>query len=113
MVKPRVNDELDKLKEMYNGMDSLLSHIAMNIAATLPPEVDIQINVTYFPQLGFNIAIPLDEKGRPLYDGGDEPWDEVFISENRVYFKDERMREMDENLGDMYGQICGKSFLYI
>lgn len=88
-------------------MESLLSHVAMNIAGTLPPDIDIQINVTYFPQLGFNIVMPLDETGRPVYDGGDGTWDEVFTSENRAYFKDERMRAMDENLGDMYGQICG------
>lgn len=32
----------------------------------------------------------------------------MFITENRAYFKDFRMREMDEKLGDIYGIICGK-----
>lgn len=52
--------------------------------------------------------MPLDESGRAIYDGGDEGWDLVFITENRAYFKDYRMREMDESLGDIYGLICGE-----
>lgn len=32
----------------------------------------------------------------------------MFITENRGYFKDYRMREMDEKLGDIYGLICGR-----
>ncbi|KAL1952661.1 hypothetical protein VTO42DRAFT_4562 [Malbranchea cinnamomea] len=108
VIKPRVDQELDRLKEIYNGMDSLLDRVAIDIAATLPDGLECQVNVIYFPQLGFNIAMPMDETGRALYDGGDEPWDRVFTTENRIYFKDSRMREMDENLGDIYGQICGR-----
>ena len=96
------------MKETYTGMDSLLDEVAMDIASTVPEDLGIDLNVIYFPQLGFNIAIPLDESGRVTYDGGEEAWDQVFTTENRAYFKDFRMREMDEKLGDMYGLICGK-----
>lgn len=108
VVNPGVDADLDSMKETYAGMDSLLDEVAVNIACTIPEEVGIDINVIYFPQLGFNIAIPLDESGRVAYDGGDEAWDQVFTTENRAYFKDFRMREMDEKLGDMYGLICGE-----
>ncbi|EEP81051.1 predicted protein [Uncinocarpus reesii 1704] len=108
IVKPRVDQGLDKLKETYNGMDSLLSQVAVTIAATLPERLGNELNVIYFPQLGFNIAIPLNEFRRPVYDGGDEGWTQVFTTENRAYFKDFRMHEMDEKLGDMYGNICEK-----
>lgn len=97
------------MKETYNGMDHLLNQVAMDITTTLPEGLSIEINVIYFPQLGFNIAIPLDEIGRPVYDGGDEEWTHVFTTENRGYFKDYRMREMDEKLGDIYGLICGET----
>lgn len=107
-MKHGIDQELDDLKRTYNGMDNLLSEVALNIAATLPEGVNDDINVIYFPQLGFNIAMPLDEMGRAVYDGGDDAWDQVFTTENRAYFKDFRMREMDERLGDMYGLICGK-----
>ncbi|KAI1920455.1 hypothetical protein LOZ58_002923 [Ophidiomyces ophidiicola] len=108
IVKPRVNGDLDRLKEAYDGMDSLLSQVAVAIAATLPENISNELNVIYFPQLGFNIAIPLDAHGRAVYAGGDETWTQVFNTENRAYFKDFRMREMDERLGDMYGIICEK-----
>ncbi|KAI1937800.1 hypothetical protein LOZ39_005842 [Ophidiomyces ophidiicola] len=108
IVKPRVNGDLDRLKEAYDGMDSLLSQVAVAIAATLPENISNELNVIYFPQLGFNIAIPLDAHGRAVYAGGDEAWTQVFNTENRAYFKDFRMREMDERLGDMYGIICEK-----
>ncbi|KAK2795607.1 hypothetical protein FQN50_009713 [Emmonsiellopsis sp. PD_5] len=108
VVKPRVDRELDDLKETYNGMDSLLNQVAVNIATTIPEGLRNDLNVIYFPQLGFNIAMPLDELGRAVYDGGEERWDQVFTTENRIYFKDFRMREMDERLGDIYGLICEK-----
>ncbi|OJD19083.1 hypothetical protein AJ78_00956 [Emergomyces pasteurianus Ep9510] len=108
VVKPRVDRVLDDLKETYNGLDSLLNQVAINIAGTIPRGLSNDVNVIYFPQLGFNIAMPLDERGRAIYDGGEQPWDQVFTTENRVYFKDFRMREMDERFGDIYGLICEK-----
>lgn len=89
-------------------MDSLLDKVAVDIARTIPEEVGIDINVIYFPQLGYSIAIPLDESGMVAYDGGDEAWEQVFTTENRAYFKDFRMKEMDEKIGDLYGFICGE-----
>lgn len=97
------------MKDRYNGLDSLLKQVAIDIAMTIPEELDIDVNVIYFPQLGFNIAIPLDQAGNAAYDGDDEAWDLMFVTENRAYFKDFRMREMDDKLGDMYGLICGMS----
>jgi DNA mismatch repair protein MSH5 len=108
VVNPYIDQELDKLKETHNGMDSLLNRVAMNIAATLPERLGCELNVIYFPQLGFNVAMPLDASGRAVYSGGEEAWDQVFTTENRAYFKDFRMREMDESIGDIYSLICGK-----
>ncbi|EDN03922.1 hypothetical protein HCAG_01787 [Histoplasma mississippiense (nom. inval.)] len=76
VVKPRVDPELDDLKETYNGLDSLLNQVAINIAGTIPSRLSNDVNVIYFPQLGFNIAMPLDERGRPVYDGGEKPWEQ-------------------------------------
>jgi DNA mismatch repair protein MSH5 len=103
-----VDRELDLMKDRYNGLDSLLKQVAIDIATTIPAELDIDVNVIYFPQLGFNIAIPFDSRGNAAYDGGDEAWEQMFTTENRVYFKDFRMREMDDKLGDIYGLVCGR-----
>ena len=37
----------------------------------------------------------------------------MFLTENRAYFKDFHMREMDEKLGDIYSLICGESFRHL
>ena len=41
-----------------------------------------------------------------MYEGGDEPWERMFTTRNQVYFKDRRMRDMDDQLGDLYAMIC-------
>lgn len=107
MVKPGIDRELDKMKDTYDGLDSLLKKVAIDIAASIPDAFDIDINVIYFPQLGFNIAIPLNEHGHASFAGVHNEWEMMFRTENRAYFKDFRMREMDEKLGDIYGLICG------
>ncbi|CAG8886991.1 unnamed protein product [Penicillium egyptiacum] len=108
VVKQGIDRELDKIKDRYDGLNSLLKHVALDIAAAIPATVDVDVNVIYFPQLGFNIAIPLNDHGAAAYTGSDDKWELMFITENRAYFKDFRMREMDEKLGDIYGIICGK-----
>jgi DNA mismatch repair protein MSH5 len=113
VVKQGLDRNLDRMKDRYDGLSSLLKHVAMDVASTIPQNLDIDINVIYFPQLGFNIAIPLNDRGEATYNGSSEDWVLMFITENRAYFKDFRMREMDEKLGDIYGLICGKNDQHI
>lgn len=110
VVKRGVNDQLDEVKNTYHGMDHLLSRAANDIASTLPTELDTELNVIYFPQLGFHITLPINEMtGQPMYEGGEEePWERMFTTQNQVYFKDRRMHEMDVQLGDLWAIICGK-----
>ncbi|KAJ5553509.1 DNA mismatch repair protein MutS core [Penicillium frequentans] len=108
VVKQGLDRELDRMKDRYDGLDSLLKHVAIDIATTIPEDMGVDVNVIYFPQLGFNIAIPLNENGESAYCGPHGDWELVFITETRAYFKDFRMRELDEKLGDIYGLICEK-----
>ncbi|KAJ6109241.1 hypothetical protein N7486_001475 [Penicillium sp. IBT 16267x] len=106
VVKQGLDRDLDRMKDRYDGLDSLLKHVAIDIATTIPEDLGVDVNVIYFPQLGFNIAIPLNENGESAYCGSHGDWELVFITETRAYFKDFRMRELDEKLGDIYGLIC-------
>ncbi|KAJ5664349.1 hypothetical protein N7507_005080 [Penicillium longicatenatum] len=108
VVKQGLDRDLDQMKDRYDGLDSLLKHVAIDVATTIPEDLGIDVNVIYFPQLGFNIAIPLNESGESAFSGSHEDWELVFITETRAYFKDFRMRELDEKLGDIYGLICEK-----
>lgn len=113
VVKQGLDRELDRMKDRYDGLNSLLKHVAIDIATTIPEQLDIDVNVIYFPQLGFNIAIPLNDRGQAAYSGSSEDWELGFITEARAYFKDFRMRELDDKLGDIYGLICGKFFFLL
>ncbi|EPS25691.1 hypothetical protein PDE_00625 [Penicillium oxalicum 114-2] len=106
VVKQGLDRELDKMKDRYDGLNSLLKNVAIDIASTIPEQLDIDVNVIYFPQLGFNIAIPLNEQDQAAYSGSNGDWELVFLTESRAYFKDFRMRQLDDKLGDIYGLIC-------
>ena len=73
------------------------------------------LNVVCFPQIGYLIAIPIDPKtelasyageGRESEENGG-PWENMFSTDTTVYFKNGRMRELDEQLGDIFSRIIG------
>ena len=113
VVHAGVDAELDHMKQTYDGIEDLLNRTSRSIAATVPPQYSLDLNVIFFPQIGFLISMPVDaDTGKPNYEGGDgeERWDLIFSTPPRAYYKDYRMRELDETLGDMYAVICGRSF---
>lgn len=111
VVRRGIDEELDAMKQTYDGIDDLLSQTARAIAATVPQQFSIDLNVIFFPQIGFLISMPLDgETGAGTYEGQEDEeglWEKMFTTGLRVYYKDFRMRQMDETFGDMYAQICG------
>ena len=112
VVKPGVDLDLDTMKKNYHGMDDMLNMTTSLVAHEMPDEyADIDLNVIFFPQIGFLICLPLDpESGLAVYDGSAgsaTPWDRIFSTSSRVYFKDWRMRDLDDTWGDVYAQICG------
>ena len=111
VVKTGVSDELDDMKRTYGGIEDLLNLTSQEIAASIPATYDLDLNVIFFPQIGFLISIPINpETGRGNWEGGElesQRWDRIFSTATRVFYKDFRMRELDERLGDMYAVICG------
>ncbi len=111
VVNAGVDAELDTMKRTYDGIEDLLNKTSRTIAADVPPEYSLDLNVIFFPQIGFLISMPINpHTGRVNYEGGaveDRQWDRIFSTGSRVYYKDFRMRELDETLGDMYAIICG------
>lgn len=62
VVKHNVDEHLDEMRRTYQGLDSFLSQIAKEISETIPTEFTHAINVIYFPQLGYLIAVPMNAK---------------------------------------------------
>ena len=111
VVNTGVSAELDIMKSTYDGIEDLLNLTSREIAATVPKVHSLDLNVIFFPQIGFLISMPLNlDTGRGDWEGGeidDQRWDRIFSTATRVYYKDYRMYELDERLGDMYAVICG------
>src|SRR6266498_5037018 len=115
VVKRGVNVELDAMKQTYEGMGDLLEETAKKIASEISEEHNLDLNVIYFPQIGFLVTIPANNIDGLVEEGSlDEgKWERMFTSNDRVYYKDFRTKEMDETLGDIWALICGKSSLVL
>ena len=111
VVLAGIDEELDNMKRTYEGLENLLSRVADHISQSVPAELDAQVNVIFFPQIGFLIAVRHDPlTGRGAYEGSQEsPWEKMFTTNEFAYYKNDEVSEMDSYLGDVYGQICGMS----
>lgn len=112
VVNLGIDNELDFMKQTYDGIEDLLNQMSKDVAATVPAQYSLDLNVIFFPQIGFLISVILDPNtNRGNYEGGDSSegrWDHVFSTGSRAYYKDFRMRQLDETIGDLYSVICSK-----
>lgn len=110
VVLPHVDEDLDEMKRQYDGLEDMLNHLSREIGQTIPERYALNLNVIFFPQIGFLISMPINPVTETVdYRGAEgEEWREVFHTADRVYFKDFRMEELDNTVGDIYADICGK-----
>ncbi|KAL2437052.1 MutS protein-like protein 5 [Exophiala dermatitidis] len=107
VIKPGVNEQLDGIKIIYDDMEDMLTTKAVEISRSLPAGVIVDLEVTYLPHMGFHVGVLLDAAtGQPVYDGRQLGWQRTFNTEKMVYFKNAAMNELDEDLGDLYANIC-------
>ncbi|KAA8567184.1 hypothetical protein EYC84_010241 [Monilinia fructicola] len=112
-VRQGVDPELDAMKRTYDGMESFLTEVQRKMTDDLPEWARQYIeNCIYFPQLGFLTVVQLDPntgEGKYKGEGTDEDeWAQTFVSDEKVYYKNTRMREMDEYVGDLYSMITDR-----
>lgn len=113
-VKMGVDPHLDELKRRYDGMGSFLAEVVKYISSQLPKWAKKYIRSCIFlPQIGFLTVVESDaETGRGRYEGeGLEggQWERLFTMDGKVCYKNSFMRELDDEYGDMYCEICGES----
>lgn len=109
-----VDDELDNMKRTHDGLGSLLNRVANQLRDELPEWAwEYVTNCIFYPQLGFLTVVPVDsETGKGRYEGEgteDGIWERMFTSNDMGYYKNGRMKEMDDYFGDTYGLICGET----
>ncbi|CAD6933534.1 unnamed protein product [Tilletia controversa] len=108
-IKIGYDEELDQWKQLYAGLPDLLNKIAQDIR----PDVDPTFKEMWadLPK-GYLLAIPVTEDMSdqlPTLDG----WDFQFASENAMYFKGDKMRDMDTHLGDIHTFIVEREIEHL
>ncbi|KAK4507319.1 hypothetical protein PRZ48_001054 [Zasmidium cellare] len=107
VVQHGIDPELDEIRRTYDGIDDLLSHAAQHTAQQVPAILVDQLNVVYFPQIGFLISVMKDEDDAPTTYAGppNDPWEKMFGSPTHAYYKNSTTGELDDQFGDLYGRI--------
>ncbi|XP_053395612.1 LOW QUALITY PROTEIN: mutS protein homolog 5-like [Mercenaria mercenaria] len=102
VVKPNVNENLDKKKRMYSGLPEYLTEVAYQELNNLDNDVTL-CSILYIPQIGYLLAIPetaminqSDDRINYEING----LEFVFLSNNVLHYRSARTRELDTLLGD-------------
>ncbi|ROT37028.1 muts domain V [Sodiomyces alkalinus F11] len=109
-VKPGFDNQLDRLRRDYQGIEGLLVQANSKLTRELPEWARKYITgCVFWPQLGFLTMVLLDNATHvPLYEGqgldGDR-WELFFSADQKAYYKNRRMRELDAHLGDFHTKI--------
>lgn len=114
-VKVGVDAQLDELKRRYDGMGSFLTEVVSHVSNRLPEWASQYIRSCIFlPQLGFlTVVEPDPQTGRGKYEGeGSDSgqWERLFTADGAVCYKNDFMKELDDQYGDMYCEIGGENF---
>lgn len=88
----------------------MLKDLALQLSEEIPTGLPTELNAVCFPQIGFLIVVPLDEESnQALWDGPeDDKWEVMFTTEASAYYKSSAMRGLDNQYGDIWGEICGE-----
>ena len=107
VVKRGINQDLDQVKDAYDSMDEILEQTAIETVRDLPVEMPVpKLTVVYIPQLGFHVTMPTDEAVMLMTYEINPDWERTFTTDAGSYFKNNKMRTMDRELGDLWAQIC-------
>ncbi|KDQ62441.1 hypothetical protein JAAARDRAFT_189767 [Jaapia argillacea MUCL 33604] len=108
-IRPHVDEELDKLKHIYHGIDSVLCKVAERVCLSVPSDYASSLNVVYFPQLGFLICVPMLDEWKANEEIKEiDGWSFQFSSESNVYFKSGEMHDLDTHIGDLHCSIVDR-----
>ncbi|ORY78537.1 muts domain V-domain-containing protein [Protomyces lactucae-debilis] len=124
VVQRGIDDELDQLKETYDSLDGVLNQERQRLSVAVPQAYSASVQCVYLPQIGFLTAMPAS--GAPTTSGKnsitstmrleapvvpvwqDDSWIMSFSTAENVYFKTQRMTELDEYYGDVHTLVADR-----
>lgn len=96
VVRGNIDPQLDELRQKYFGLSDFLTNVVQEVVLEFGPGSVKSLNVLYFPQLGYLVAIPNDPGsntpsticGHSIPDN----YELQFSTERVSYYKNPKMR---------------------
>ena len=105
VVNAGVDNELDEMKRAFDGIPFLMTQVAQKELSRLNNTIT-KCSVTYLPQLGYLLNLPLTHDMKETHDYNiDDSLEFKFIAEDLVYYKSAGTLELDDKLGDIHFDI--------
>ncbi|KAL5040442.1 hypothetical protein RTP6_007446 [Batrachochytrium dendrobatidis] len=110
VVKQNVDEDLDSFKKTYSNLETILSTVATTVAQTVPQTLSKSLNIVYFPQLGYLVAISNSAilKCQSNHDYAIDGLLFQFSTATMAYYKSDMMYELDDTLGDIHSMIVDR-----
>lgn len=99
--KSGVDTELDEYRATFAGLDHFLTLVGKEEFERCQPLGITSLKIVYYPQLGFQVALPLElaKKLATTLTPENSGFEHQFHTEHYVYFKNARVRELDSEIG--------------
>ncbi|KAM9852103.1 mutS protein homolog 5 [Aulostomus maculatus] len=103
-IKPNVDPAIDEKKRRMNGLSDFLTDVARRELEQLDPSIP-SCCVIYIPLIGFLLSVPRLPSMLEKEDFEIEGLDFMFLSEDRLHYRSQRTKELDDLLGDLHCDI--------
>ncbi|KAM6909664.1 mutS protein homolog 5 [Xenentodon cancila] len=103
-IKPNVDPAIDEKKRRMAGLSDFLTDVARRELEQLDPRIP-SCCVIYIPLIGFLLSVPRLPIMVEKEDFEMEGLDFMFLSEDRLHYRSQRTRELDDLLGDLHCDI--------
>ncbi|XP_015256862.1 PREDICTED: mutS protein homolog 5 [Cyprinodon variegatus] len=103
-VKPNVDSAIDEKKRRMMGLSDFLTDVARRELEQLDSRIS-SCCVIYIPLIGFLLSVPRLPSMVEKEDFEMEGLEFMFLSEDRLHYRSQRTRELDNLLGDLHCDI--------
>ncbi|KAI5957418.1 hypothetical protein CANMA_004422 [Candida margitis] len=94
-----VDEEIDRLRIIYNDLESILQDCTQTLKFTY----NQSFNTVYIPQLGFLVSTEIADLSHEA--NFPNEWEKVFITPTNAYYKCNEVQDLDANYGDVHTLI--------
>uniref|UniRef100_A0A8C5I1V0 MutS protein homolog 5 n=1 Tax=Gouania willdenowi TaxID=441366 RepID=A0A8C5I1V0_GOUWI len=103
-IKPNVDPAIDDKKRRMMGLSDFLTDVARRELEDLDARIP-SCSVIYIPLIGFLLSVPRLQSMMEKEDFEIEGLEFMFLSEDRLHYRSQRTRELDDLLGDLHCDI--------